>query len=148
MNKLTSADDYIKNVCDILETQIVNESIRVVNSVSSIKEAAPKKRKIVLQQKQLRQVKREINNDMKAIRANYRNKSNAVRPSGSVSFVGLLFGRKSFAKDDVARQKREIKSSQASMLAPYDEAKFVIDKLITQLDSAKLQIQDYVTSEE
>ena len=94
-------------------------------------------------QKELRQVKREINNDLKTCRASYREKSANV----SVGGWTLLMSR-GRERQVLADKKRQLNSELDDILKPYDTLKIIIDRFIIQCDGAKIQIQDWLENQE
>jgi len=101
-------------------------------------EAKQQLAEIRLLQKKLRQTKREINADIKEIRADYRAKIARVRPS---LFAG---SKKTDQRRDVARQKRSLREEQDETIAPYDQLKLSIDNILLTLDKTKLETQTWL----
>jgi hypothetical protein len=96
-------------------------------------------------QKSLRQIKREINLEMKNIRANYREKTSTA--GEGLSTVSMLFGKKKLAGSIRASAKRSMASERDQILAPYEKLKLDIDALLTKLDSLKTQLENYIQKE-
>lgn len=93
-------------------------------------------------QKRLRQIKREINLDMKTIRAGYREKS--ANAGEGLSTVVSLLGKRKLAGSIRADAKRRLKREREQVLAPYEKIKLEIDNLLTKLDRLKMQIDEYI----
>lgn len=93
-------------------------------------------------QKRLRQIKREINLEMKTIRSEYREKT-ATAGEGLSAVVGL-FGKKKLAGSVRASSKRGVTKERDQILAPYEKLKLDIDNILTKLDSAKLKLENYI----
>jgi len=111
-------------------------------TVSSVSEARDVLRQIRNHQKKLRQIKRDINATMKAIRAEYRQQSSNAA-SGASTVLTVMGDRKAAGKVR-ADAKRQLRRERDIKLQPYDETKLVIDDLLLQMDSAKAKIQKFI----
>ena len=140
---ITPADTYKKRIEDILGDEFVDNRLRLEVDIDNVKDAQNQHKRIVLQQKQLRQVKRDINADIKTIRDHYKTLSDNAQPSGGSILMGL-FGKKGGMRSSVADQRRKLRYERDDMLAPYDGAKQTIDDIITQMDFAKLNIKEWI----
>ena len=140
---ITPADTYKKRIEDILGDEFVDNCLRLEVDIDNVKDAQNQHKRIVLQQKQLRQVKRDINADIKTIRDHYKTLSDNAQPSGGSILMGL-FGKKGGMRSSVADQRRKLRYERDDMLAPYDGAKQTIDDIITQMDFAKLNIKEWI----
>jgi hypothetical protein len=109
------------------------------SSISEAKEALSLARDA---QKQLRGLKREVNQDMKAIRAEYRQKS--ANAASGTSAVLTIAGKKKLAGQARADAKRRLRRERDAVLKPYEDVKLVIDDMIDQLDGAKTQLQAFI----
>lgn len=109
---------------------------------SSLAEAKASLTKVRSLQKQLRQIKRNINLDMKAIRAEYRQMTSTA--AGTSSTIVGLFGKRKLAGQMRADKKRRLNAERDRKLAPYDTLKLTIDDLLTQMDDAKAQLQNFI----
>jgi hypothetical protein len=96
-------------------------------------------------QKELRQVRRDINFDMKQIRAEYKAKAETVGAGGSLLFSVL--GSHGSARSHRASARRGVRAERDRVLKPYEQANSVIDELILALERAKLQIQTFIDEE-
>ena len=142
--QVTEASEYMERVAGVLGG---DGSLHLELSISSVDEAKLAHKRMVQQQKQLRQIKKEINQDMKNIRAAYKEASDNVQPSASSSIFGGLFGKKGYAKGNVAQQRRDLRQRRDGTLEPYNQAKLTIDDLLIQMDGAKLSIKNYIDEE-
>ena len=140
---MTEAAEYMDRVGDALGGEFVNGRLRLALDISSVTEAQIQKKKFVQQQKHLRQIKREINQDMRYIRDAYKDASADVQPS-SVSIFAGLFGKRGISKSDVAQQRRDLRQRRDNTLEPYNDAKLTIDDLLIQIDGAKLALTEYI----
>ena len=109
---------------------------------STIAEAKEFLREIRRLQKELRQIKRNINLDIKAYRAEYRRRSSSAASTSSA--VLSLFGKRRTAGRLRAEEKRRLARERDRAIAPYESLKLTIDDLIVQLDSAKDQLQIFI----
>ncbi|MCA9279886.1 MAG: hypothetical protein H6815_05500 [Phycisphaeraceae bacterium] len=114
-------------------------------TAKSVAKAKLLRKKIVNQQKRLRQVKRQINLEMTEIRANYRAKTGAAGSGGS--FLLSLLGSRREAGKWRADAKRSLQKERDKKLKPYDQVKLMIDDMLVQLDGAKLQTDQYIDEE-
>ena len=135
---------YMKSSSEILE-YMENEGLTKftleVNSVDEIKLA---KKKIILHQKKLRQVKREVNDIQKIIRAAYSQKNQSAGTGGST--ILSVFGKRKLAGSWRAAAKSDLRAERDSLLQPYNALKSMSDELIQKLDGVKIQCDEYVLS--
>lgn len=96
-----------------------------------------------LKQKELRQIKKEINYDTKAIRQSYQEKIAAVGSGAGLS--GFLIGKQRAASMK-ADQKRKLSKQRDQAIAPYNDLKLTIDRALHQMDGAKLEIEQYIAA--
>lgn len=97
-------------------------------------------KQIVLAQKQLRAIKKEIN-------AMIRNINQQATQSGtdSLASVGLdIFGKHKWAGRVRAETRRAIEREKKYARQPYMELKDAIDKVILEGDKLKLQAEEYL----
>ena len=97
-------------------------------------------KQIVLAQKQLRAIKKEIN-------AMIRNINQQATQSGtdSLASIGLdVFGKHKWAGRVRAETRRAIEREKKYARQPYMELKDVIDKVILEGDKLKLQAEEYL----
>jgi len=111
-------------------------------SASSAAEAKASMTPVRSLQQQLRQIKRYIDQDMKTIRAEYRDKSSTA--ASSSSSLLSAFGKRKLAGQVRADAKRRLSAQRDQQLKPYENLKLTIDDVLFQLDSAKLQLSDYI----
>jgi rRNA maturation endonuclease Nob1 len=130
-----SAEDYRQEIAELGFDRMTIE-------VSSVTEAKQALAKVRAAQKELRQIKRNINMDMKIIRADYSERM-ATAGAGTSTLMGL-FGQRRAAGQLRADAKRRLRAERDATLAPYDEVKLMIDDLLVQMDSAKLQLTGFI----
>ncbi|WP_101759917.1 hypothetical protein [Oceanicoccus sp. KOV_DT_Chl] len=132
---MTSATEY--------ENQIENLGIDGLEmSVSTAAEAKTLLAQCREKQKELHQIKKMINFEIKTIRANFKESiTNAGAVTGGVFSV---FGKRGIAGNIRAEAKRGMTRRRDSALSPYDDIKLYIDNLVLSLDSAKLKLQNYI----
>lgn len=133
---MASAEEYLEEVTN--QMGLADMTIRA----SSLTEAKAGLGNVRGLQKQLRQVKRKINLDMKTIRADYRQRMS--QPAAASSSLATIFGKRKLAGQLRADAKRGLRAERDRKLAPYDEVKLMIDDLLVQLEAGKAQLQDYV----
>ena len=93
-------------------------------------------------QKRLRQLKKEINLDIKAVREHYRQLT--AEASRKQHFItGSIFGRKT-AGSMRADDKRALAAERDDSIRPYQELKLTIDAVIHQFDQAKAHCQKLI----
>ena len=93
-------------------------------------------------QSQLRQIKRCINQDMKAIRAEYRQRTSTAAATSS-TIVSLL-GKRKLAGQMRADEKRRLIAERDRRLTPYDTVKLQVDDLLVKTDGAKALFDDFI----
>ncbi len=131
-----SIESHVRKIDDLRLAQFESFS---VSSISEAKQALAKIRDI---QKQLRQIKREINVDMKAIRVAFAEKKSTAGSGGSA--VLAVFGKRKLAGSYRAGAKRQLNKERDQMLAPYESLKLAIDKAIIDFDQMKMQLSTYL----
>lgn len=110
--------------------------------VSSLAESKAALTKVRSLQKQLRQIKRNINLDMKAIRAEYRQRVSTAAAGSSA--ILSLFGKRKLAGQMRAGEKRRLNAERDRKLAPYEDLKLTIDDLLVQMDAAKVRLGNLI----
>jgi len=110
--------------------------------VSSPVEAKATLTKLRSLQKQLRQIKRNINLNMKAIRAEYRERASTAAAMSST--VVSLLGKRKLAGQMRADEKRRLSAERDRRLESYDRLKLMIDELLTEMDAAKVQLDNFI----
>jgi hypothetical protein len=132
---MASAEDYREQIRQMGVTHMTVGG----SSVAEAKSGIATLRRL---QKQLRQIKRAINVDMKAIRAEYPQKMST--PAPVASSLATLLGNRKLAGEFRADAKRRLRIERDRKLAPYDELKVKIDDILLQMDVGKGQLQDYI----
>lgn len=115
-------------------------SLRIEASTKAeAKEALKRVRQL---QQELRQVKREIALDVKTIRAHYRERKESAAAGSSA--ILTLFGKRGAAGQVRASERRTLTSEADRQIRGYEDVKLTIDDLLTQMDKAKAQIEQYI----
>jgi len=127
-----------------IEAVLGGDELRI--QVSSIPQAKQAIKSINQLQKRLRQIKKEVNFDMKEIRTYYRNQSSSAGQGTAALFS--VFGKRKAAGQIRAAAKRDIARERDAKLRPYDSLKFRIDDAILKLDNGKIQLQGYIESQQ
>lgn len=91
------------------------------------------------QQKELRLLKKRVDQDIKEIRQ----KASVDKDNVSSGFFASLLG-KGAARSDVAAKKRKITARQEAEIQPYNEVRLSLDNIITKLDGLKLEIETWL----
>jgi len=136
---MPSADDYAKRVKHIIGAE--GDIKRMTRSWkwNTIPEAKQHLAAIRQMQKELRQVKRDLNVEMKAIRTRYKMRMDRAQAGVLASLAGRGAARRS-----QANKRRRLCEERDRTLAPYDSVKLAIDDALTQLDRIKLELQGWV----
>ncbi len=113
-------------------------------SITSIAEARSARADLVQMQKELRLIKREIDADIKAIRAQFTQRM--VSAAQTTSGILSVFGRKGMAGSIRADEKRRLKQEQDRILQPYLVLKLAIDSQILEYDKTKAQIDGMIAA--
>lgn len=109
---------------------------------TTISEAKEELKRVQDIQGKLRQIKKEINTDLKEIRAHYRQQSSNAASKSST--VVEIFGKRKLAGQMRADAKRQLRYNRDQIIQPYENIKLTIDDLLTQLNSAKGQINSFI----
>ena len=95
-------------------------------------------------QKQLRQVIKSVNQDMRLIRAKYKAERESISDSGTLT--GLFLGKR-FAGRERQRKKTGLAQLQKNELIPYENVKNTIDQILLQIEGAKLEMENFIAKE-
>jgi len=93
MSSVTPAQDYINRVGDIFGAEFIDGRLNLHLSADTVPEAKQLRKDFIQKQKQLRQLKREINIDIKTIRAIYKERVANAQPSTAAGILGI-FGKR------------------------------------------------------
>lgn len=130
---MPSPEDYHSRALELLPR---GGSFTATNAA----EAKALKKQITLIQKQLRQIKSEINLEIKTIRAEFQSRSATTKSRSTL--LGILSGKRRWAGRLGAIDSQRAANARNDAIAPYEAVKFMIDELIIQLDSGKLQLDE------
>lgn len=119
------------------------KALEMTVSAESIAEAKSAKRQIISAEKKLRLIKRKINKDMKAIRAQYRERIGSAGQGVGNLLVQLTGGKRAASKIRAA-EKRSLRSQRDGHLEPYQQVKLIIDEFLTKTSDAKRQLDDFI----
>jgi rubrerythrin len=132
---VASPEEYRRQIKDLgLE--------RMEIKASSIAEAIDALKRTRGLQKELRQIKRNIDLDMKTIRADYGQRMSTAASASSA--IVTLFGKRKLAGQLRADEKRHLRLERDRTLQPYESIKLTVDDLLVQMDSAKAQLQAFI----
>ena len=130
---MPSAKDYENQIHSLVAGDL---------GASNVEEAKACITRIRTIQRDLRQIKKAINLEIKGIRAEYRDRI-ANAGSGTAA-VFSLFGKRGAAGSIRADAKRAMAAERDAAIEPYETEKFRIDDVLNQLDAAKIQFNDFI----
>ena len=110
-----------------------------VNTVTDAKQALLQVKQL---QVELRNIKRELNLEMKSIRSSYQQKMPDAGSGASTVFT--LFGKRKVASNIRASAKRAVAADRDHALHDYETVKLTIDDLLVQMERAKLNLQQFI----
>ena len=93
-------------------------------------------------QKGVRQIKKEINLEIKSIRAAYRQKSSTAGEGSALVFS--LLGKKGVGRSLRADAKRNVARERDGVIAQYENLKLDIDNMLIKMDRLKIQLEEYI----
>lgn len=135
---MPQAKDYRKRLQDLG----LLDKKGVELKASSVVEAKSALADIKRLQLELRSIKRELNLDIKSIRAEYQQQMPYA--GGAVSAWLTLFGKRKAAGSARAAAKRQVSSQRDSELRDYEAVKQTVDDLLVQLERSKIAFQQYI----
>lgn len=134
-----AAQDYLNRV------QAVVNKLKPQIDYSTIQNAKHSVKLIRNAQKELRAIKKQVNDVMKKIRADYAEQ--AQKGGGGFSTALRIAGKKKAAGQLNTKVKQQLKQKQEKALEPYEKVKSAIDSSILQLDSVKVQIENLIAQQ-
>lgn len=117
----------------------ISEDGRINIAVQSVAEAKIAIKALKLKKKEFALTKREISQQQKIIRADYTDK---VRQQGSKVRGGGSIGR--FVRTVQTINRDADRRALAQRLAPLEKQKNAVDRIITAIDQAILQLERYI----
>jgi hypothetical protein len=111
-------------------------------SAGSVSEAKQGLLELKSLQAELKNIKREIDVDIKQIRLDYQEKMKWQATGASL--VPSLFGKRGLAGRARADVKRSVVNERDQVIREYQQVKITIDDLLVQLEKAKLQFLQYI----
>lgn len=136
---MASAEEYLRQVralgFDKKRTFEVNTSAEAKSLLANIRQW----------QKELRHIKKNINLEMKAIRARYTQQKSSAGSGGST--LMNLMGKRRAAGRWRAESNRQLTAQRDRELGPYEQIKTMIDSLLLEMDRVKLQIEQQIARE-
>ncbi|MCP4542605.1 MAG: hypothetical protein GY832_36245 [Chloroflexi bacterium] len=138
---MSSTNDFYERIWKIIGARPNQKGeISITYNYDTIPEAKAQLSDIRQKQKNLRLVKKDVNAEIKTIRARYRERIENIKPRGMTSF---LVG-KGKAKSIAADEKRALRKQQDRELEPYDEIKRNVDNLLVQMDETKIGLTTWL----
>jgi len=139
---MADASDYMRKFKSIFGMPEDDDSMSFSLDVETPEKAKTALEKIIIMQKELRLLKKEINAEIKIIRARY---SEEISKVGTDFWSTFARNRSSIKLNSM--KKTSMKNEQASELEPYNELIRIIDKNMIVLDKAKLDIKEELGKE-
>lgn len=133
---MKTIDQYVVEVKKIVGIPLDQNHVDFQWEIASIKDAKLQITKIRQIQKELRLVKREIGNEIKMIRADYKVRASNVQAGILSTFIG-----RRAAGQDRARKRLDVKQKEMATIAPYEKIVRQIDNILVQLDNVKIDIE-------
>lgn len=140
---MSQADDYKKRVDAIIAPILRQGHIHV--AVSSPAEAKAAKAHLILLQKQIRLIKKEVSTVTSQIRAQYSSAITEVGKGSGAAFQAGLFGRKNTGRMNSSRRD-DLRKQEQQALAPYDGVQQYIDQVLLALDQMKVQLDQQIAA--
>jgi hypothetical protein len=140
---MKSAERYIEQIEKILGINL-EEDDSYLWDYETVPEAEEALADMADSLERLEELRRELNADMKAIRDDYRDKM-ANAAAGSSTAMSLL-GRKQKAGQMKADAKRQLRAKRNEALAPYNEVKSILDRIIPDVGKQATSAQKFVDS--
>ncbi len=128
-SEVKTSDEYVADLEAIFGASIERGALKLSLQWDSIlegKNILPKARQM---QKELRFIKKDINQTMKEICTAFRQRSASVEPG----LLSTLAGKK-WAKQATAKKRLELRRQQVEELAPYEAITHSIDNALFQLE--------------
>ena len=137
---MPSANEYQRRTEEILGSKISSGALSLKFSWETPDEAKTLLKKILLMQKELRLVKKDISATTKEIRSTFTAKKAEVGTGIGAGLMAGLLGKKTAGKSN-AIDKENLRRQQVAQISPYEAIAGTIDNILIQHDKAKLQIE-------
>jgi len=131
---MASADQYRQQFL-----QLKWDDLKIEGSSFTLELLKERKSMLRLRQSELRQIKRCIDMDIKAIRAEF-SIAASRESANSHTWTTILAGRGAAGKLR-ADQKRRLSIKRDQLIAPYESLKLTIDQLLTDLESVRMGLE-------
>lgn len=115
-------------------------------SLEGIPQARQEKKRIIVAQKHLRQIKREVNLTQKQVRAEFSQRSTSA--GSGLSTVFSLFGKRKIAGQFRAAAKSDLRAERDNILNLYNNVKNIIDEILIEMDRIKIDLDEYILDEQ
>ena len=130
---MATAEQYLDELQSIVDSEF---------TCSTIPEAKRGIKECNLMKKKARQLKRRVNQEMKEIRAEYKQGESGA--GGAVATAFQIFGKRKLAGKVRAQNKQSLQRKRDRVLSPYEEVKHRIDDVIVRLDEVKLKFEEWI----
>ncbi len=128
---MATHQQYIEQVRAILNQLQGFENIRSEAEAKSLVKA------IRESQRELRKIKREVNQEMKGVRVEYARASRQITNNSTALTMFTKGAWNKGVRASTRMQRQKLMENRDNILAGYDELKYLIDKQITELDGVK-----------
>ena len=139
------ANEYQQQVIQILGSYFQNGQISISFYFNTKQEAKICLAKNRLMQKELRFIRKDVNNTIKSIRSNFIARKTEVGKGIGTSLMAFAFGRGASGKMNVMKREN-IRQLQIMELSPYNSIIRLIDEALIQLDKNKIGLESYMSS--
>ncbi|MEW5870361.1 MAG: hypothetical protein AB1894_13890 [Chloroflexota bacterium] len=140
MSLRQAASGYKERIENALGASFLGKALKLSFDFNSLDEAKLLQKRLILMQKQLRAIKKDAQEVITSIRADYRNKKESVANGGQLT--SLLFGKKAAGRDR-QKQRHALDQKQKSDILPYENVVGTIDGILLEIDKAKLRVETY-----
>lgn len=138
---MATRQEYVEKIRAVLH------HLRQFESVHSIVEGETLLREIHRAQTEVRKIKREINQDMKAVRMDYRRAGSQITTNTAALTLFTKGAWNKGVRMSATMQRQKLMAKRDQILAEYDELKYLIDQEIAELDGLKSSIQAAIKGE-
>ena len=131
-------EEYLQQLEDM---GLTNATFRA----DSITEARAVITRVRQMEQELRQIKRDINLDVKQIRHTYADK--AANAGQGTAGLFTLFGKRKMAGSIRADAKRSVNRERDAMIAAYERVKLTVDDLLNQTAGVKAEMEAFIAEQ-
>lgn len=138
---METSEDFLVKIEDILGARIGQDgTLSLRCQFNNYEEARAELHRVRRSQKELRALKRQINQICKEIRAEYTSKRTMVGKGVGSGLAAGFFGRKAVGSYN-ALKRDDLRREKDAELAPYEDLKHTVDNIVHNLDEMKHKIE-------